>query len=220
LGSGATGFPAAAKVYFNKAVAEFNLPEAAMLAGIINAPSHDGPLHDLNASRRRSALVIDQMAANGKLSEQAAIAAKLHPATPNPPDTSRASTGWFVDWIYERAAAVTPPLGGAVHIQTTLDLRLQELAANVVNSTLAKYGREKRVGQATLSATAEAAQSSVTTVGQSQSLKSFDQDSPSPALETQSTQCNVQVCERYYRSFRASDCTYKPYWGQRQICER
>ncbi|MBV8671040.1 MAG: BA14K family protein, partial [Candidatus Eremiobacteraeota bacterium] len=34
-------------------------------------------------------------------------------------------------------------------------------------------------------------------------------------------QCNVPVCERKYRSFRASDCTYQPYWGgPRRVCDR
>lgn len=38
LGSGATGFPAAAKVYFDKDVRDLTVPEAAMPAGMINAP--------------------------------------------------------------------------------------------------------------------------------------------------------------------------------------
>ena len=46
LGSGATGFPAAAKLYFGKNVADLNLAEAVMLAGMINAPEQDDPLHD------------------------------------------------------------------------------------------------------------------------------------------------------------------------------
>jgi len=32
--------------------------------------------------------------------------------------------------------------------------------------------------------------------------------------------CDVESCERYYRSFRASDCTYQPYGGPRQYCTR
>jgi hypothetical protein len=32
--------------------------------------------------------------------------------------------------------------------------------------------------------------------------------------------CNVQVCEAAYRSFRASDCTYQPFEGSRQLCAR
>ncbi len=150
LGSGGTGFPAAAKVYFGKGLADLSLPEAAMLAGMISAPGHDDPFHDLEAARRRAAIVLDAMVANGKLTEQAALVAKLHPATPAPSEISPPSAGWFVDWVYNKAAAVTPMLGGTIRIRTTLDLRLQQLASNVVKSTLAKYASEKHAGQAAL----------------------------------------------------------------------
>ena len=150
LGSGATGFPAAARLYFSKNVADLSLPEAAMLAGMINAPEQDDPFHDLDAARRRAATVLDAMVANGKLTEEAALAAKLHPATPAPAEISPPSTGWFVDWVYKKAGAATPALGGTVRMRTTLDLRLQELAANIVKSTLAKYGDEKHAEQAAL----------------------------------------------------------------------
>jgi 1A family penicillin-binding protein len=150
LGSGATGFPAAAKVYFGKNVADLKLPEAAMLAGMISAPGQDDPFHDLEAARRRAAIVLDAMVANGEVTEQAALLAKLHPATPTPAEISPPSTGWFVDWVYNKAAAVTPMLGGTVRIRTTLDLRLQQLASDVVKSTLVKSGSEKHAGQGAL----------------------------------------------------------------------
>ena len=150
LGSGATGFPAAAKLYFNKNVADLSLPEAAMLAGMINAPEQDDPFHDLDAARRRAATVLDAMVASGKLTEEAALTAKLHPATPAPAEISPPSAGWFVDWVYKKAAAATPPLGGTVRMQTTLDLHLQDLAVSIVKSTLAKYGDAKHAEQAAL----------------------------------------------------------------------
>jgi len=68
---------------------------------------------------------------------------------------------------------------------------------------------------------------SSTTVGQSREPSALpDQDSALPhaeasPAETQSDQCNVAVCQQYYHSFRASDCTYQPYWGgPRQYCAR
>jgi 1A family penicillin-binding protein len=150
LGSGATGFPAAARLYFDKKVADLSLPEAAMLAGMINAPAQDNPLHNPEAARRRAATVLDAMVANGKLTEDAALAAKLHPAMPASAQISPPSTGWFADWVYNKATAVTSPFGGTVRIQTTLDLHLQEMAVNIVKSTLAEYGREKHAEQAAL----------------------------------------------------------------------
>ncbi len=150
LGSGATGFPAAAKLYFNKNVGELQLPQAAMLAGMINAPGQDDPLVDLVAARNRASVVLDAMVANGALTDAAAVAAKLHPATPLHLNLSTPSTGWFVDWVYNKVEAATPASAGTIRVHTTLDLRLQQLAANVIETTLARYGREKHVGQAAL----------------------------------------------------------------------
>jgi penicillin-binding protein 1A len=114
LGSGAIGFPAAAKLYFDKKLSDLTLPEAAMLGGMINAPNEDDPRHDLLAARARASVVLDAMVANGKIGPEAALAAKLNPATPNPARLSPPSGGWFADWAYRKAAASIPALGGAV----------------------------------------------------------------------------------------------------------
>jgi 1A family penicillin-binding protein len=150
LGAGTVGFPAAAKVYFGKTVDRLSISETAMLAGMINAPSRDDPFHDLGAARKRATSVIDAMVANGKLTEEDALVAKLHPATPVAGEVASPSTGWFADWVYNKAAPIVPASGGTVRLRTTLDLRLQELAQNIVQSTLAKSGGEKNVDQAAL----------------------------------------------------------------------
>jgi penicillin-binding protein 1A len=150
LGSGAIGIPAAAKLYFGKEVSDLSLPEAAMLAGMINAPTQDDPLLNLAAARNRAATVLDAMVANGKLSAEAALVAKLHPATPRLSENARTSVGWFADWVYDKVAAATPADAGTVRIRTTLDLRLQKLASGIVKSTLATYGAQKHVTQAAL----------------------------------------------------------------------
>jgi len=38
-------------------------------------------------------------------------------------------------------------------------------------------------------------------------------DSSPAAAGGSGEQCNIPVCERFYSSFRTSDCTYQPYWG-------
>ncbi|HTV38025.1 MAG TPA: PBP1A family penicillin-binding protein, partial [Xanthobacteraceae bacterium] len=150
LGAGAVGFPAAAQRYFGKDVGALTLSEAAMLAGLINAPSQDDPLINLAAARSRAAIVIDAMAANGKLSAQAALVAKLHPATPRPTPTGPTSSGWFADWVYDKVATATPVTAGAIRVRTTLDPHLQNLASDTVNSVLAEYGADKHATQAAL----------------------------------------------------------------------
>lgn len=150
LGAGAIGFPAAAKLYFSKNVNDLTLSEAAMLAGMISAPVHYDPLHDLSAARARAATVLDAMVANGKLTRDAALVAKLRPATPNPTELSPVSDGWFADWVHDRAASVISGVRGIVRVRTTLDPQLQELAQSIVDSTLARYGTERHATQAAL----------------------------------------------------------------------
>ena len=150
LGSGAVGFPAAAKLYFGKKVTALSLPEAAMLAGMINAPGNDDPFHNVDAAHKRAAIVLDAMVENGKITAESAMMAKLHPAIAAQTNISPPATGWFVDWVYGKAAAVAPAYGGTVSLRTTIDPRLQQLASSVVNTTLARYGGEKHASQAAL----------------------------------------------------------------------
>jgi penicillin-binding protein 1A len=148
LGSGAIGFPAAARIYFGKDIADLTLPEAAMLAGMIKAPNQYDPLRNLDAARVRAAIVLDAMVENGKLTREAALDAKAHPATPKP--AGAPPSGWFADWVYGQAADLARPFDGPVRVRTTLDPRLQALAQNVIASALDTTGRQRGVTQAAL----------------------------------------------------------------------
>ena len=150
LGSGARGFPAAAQLYFGKTPSQLNLAEAAMLAGMINAPAQNNPLHDAHAARQRAATVLDAMVANGKLTQADALVAKLHPATASRANLAPTADGWFGDWVYDKAVSATAPDAGAVRIWTTLDTELQQKASEIVNATLARYGEAKHAGEAAL----------------------------------------------------------------------
>src|SRR5262249_29812626 len=81
LGNGAYGMPAAARFYFDKRLSDLTLPEAAMLAGLIRAPSRDNPLQNPDVARARAAVVVDAMRDNGVINAKTAEDAKAHPAT-------------------------------------------------------------------------------------------------------------------------------------------
>jgi penicillin-binding protein 1A len=59
LGGGAYGVLSAARVYFGKGLAALSLAEAAMLAGLIQAPSAYNPIHNPEAARQRAEHVLD-----------------------------------------------------------------------------------------------------------------------------------------------------------------
>ncbi len=67
LGSGATGFEAAAERYFGKSAAEVNPAEAAMLAGLLRAPSRFAPTGDLARAQSRAKTIVGLMEEQGYL---------------------------------------------------------------------------------------------------------------------------------------------------------
>lgn len=76
LGAGATGMPAEAHVYFNTDLANLSLAQAAALAAMIRAPSAVNPFSDLDALRKRAALVLDRMVAEGYVEQAQSDAAR------------------------------------------------------------------------------------------------------------------------------------------------
>jgi len=150
LGAGAHGMPAAARLYFDKRLDQLNVAEAAMLAGLIKAPSQYNPLRDLEGARDRAAIVIDAMVANGAIDSRSAADAKARPATLHPTTEASQAGSWFADWVGREAVGVTGSFTRSVRVRTTLDTRLQRLAEDVINSALAGEGARVGASQAAL----------------------------------------------------------------------
>jgi penicillin-binding protein 1A len=151
LGAGAYGMSAAARSYFDKSVAELTLPEAALLAGLIQAPSRSNPSRDLAVAQARAGTVIEAMRQTGAIDDVAAVKAKSAPAMLNrSPLTTRAGS-WFADWIAKYEVA---KIGGstqrALRVRTTLHPELQQLAERTVNEVLANPEGGRGAGQAAL----------------------------------------------------------------------
>ena len=79
LGAGAYGVAAAARRYFNKELADLNLQECALIAGLANAPTLDSPVYRPKLALERRNLVLDRMAEWGKASPADVAAAKATP---------------------------------------------------------------------------------------------------------------------------------------------
>src|SRR5262249_27223701 len=82
LGAGAYGVAAATQLYFNKRPSDLTLSEAAMLAGLIKAPTQYNPLAHVQEAQARAATVLDAMVDNGVIDAKTAQAAKATPAVP------------------------------------------------------------------------------------------------------------------------------------------
>jgi 1A family penicillin-binding protein len=150
LGSGATGMPAAARIYFNKDIGDLNVSESALLAGLLKAPSQLNPIDNFEGARQRTATVLAAMVDNGKLRPDEAATAKaefgkLRPTTPTP-----RSGSWFADWISPQASEIAGASPGSTTVRTTLVPRLQRIAERVITEALDEDGKALGASQAAL----------------------------------------------------------------------
>lgn len=135
------GVAAAAYYYFGKQVADLTLGESAILAGMIRAPNRHTPIRHPVTSRRRRDLVINLMAAQGRITRSEAAAARRERIRARPHPRTMVVAPWFRDYILGGTGGLTsgrpgvPPRGGAVF--TTLDPVLQPAANRAVRSGLA-----------------------------------------------------------------------------------
>ena len=150
LGAGARGFEAASKRYFGKSSQLVNAPEAAMLAGLLVAPTRYAPTNDLDRSRRRANLVLGLMEAQGYLSKEQADAARANPAVLSQAATDRAG-GYFADWVMASGPEFfTRNTTDDVFIQTTLDPRIQKAAEDALAFVFDTKVREGSEAQAAI----------------------------------------------------------------------
>ena len=97
-GAGAIGFEAASQIYFGKPSNAVTVSEAAMLAGLLTAPSYYAPTNNLERARQRANLVISLMRRQRYLTANEAELAKNTPAGLSNAAANRAG-GHFADWV-------------------------------------------------------------------------------------------------------------------------
>ncbi len=125
LGAGARGFEAASQRYFGKSVDRLTTSEAAMLAGLLPAPSRYAPTNNLQRSQDRAATVLRLMAEQQYITAAERSAAMKSPATLTPASSQRTG-GYFSDWIMSTGPEFfTRTTTEDVMISTTFDPRIQ-----------------------------------------------------------------------------------------------
>jgi penicillin-binding protein 1A len=98
FGGGAYGIDAAARRFFGHSARRLSLEEAAIIAGLVKAPSRFSPSADAEAARRRAATVIDVMVDTGSISEAEAAAADPE-LVRFAPQARAAGVRYFTDWV-------------------------------------------------------------------------------------------------------------------------
>ena len=133
FGGGAYGIDAASRRFFGHSAKTLSLSEAAIIAGLVKAPSNYAPSADAEAARGRAAVVIKLMQENGDItaSQAASAAPTAVRIVPSPKDNS---SRYFTDWVLPQLDTLIDETVDPIEVWTTLDPGLQRLADQVINA--------------------------------------------------------------------------------------
>jgi penicillin-binding protein 1A len=142
FGSGAYGLEAAAQRYFNKPAAKLTIREAAMLAAVMKSPTNYNPAYEPEANAQRAKLVLDAMVETGAITP--AQRAKAMASTPKVWKTAaQAPAQYFLDWIDDQTLKIVGAPKQDLLVETTLDLTLEDAAADAARAAVDKFKSQK-----------------------------------------------------------------------------
>ena len=132
-----SGLAEGSRSYFNKDLKDITLPEAALLAGLIQAPSYLSPYRHPERALERRNIVIESMVETRDITREQADKAKAMPLKLAPPNVEASDAPYFVDMV--RDTIVNKLNEHEVNeqeyrIYTTLDPELQRVAAQAVET--------------------------------------------------------------------------------------
>jgi penicillin-binding protein 1B len=130
------GFGEASHAYFNKDVKNLTLPEAALLAGMIQRPNYLSPYKNAKRALERRNLVLDSMVDTGTITSAEAEQAKAAPLTLATPNVEASDAPYFVDLVKDQLSGQFNEQelnNHALRIYTTIDPDLQRAAAEAVD---------------------------------------------------------------------------------------
>lgn len=133
FGGGAYGIDAASRKFFGHGADHLSLGEAAIIAGLVKAPSNYSPTADVEAARDRSGVVLETMARNGFITPEEAAAA--NPAQVRiQQTTSNNSVRYFTDWALPQLDTLIDQTTDPIDVWTTLDPSMQVAADQAVKA--------------------------------------------------------------------------------------
>ena len=131
LGAGTYGIEAASQKYFQKSSRDMNLLEAAIIAGMLKAPSRYNPIASAERAKARAKVVLQNMVNNDALTERQM---KYALTLPVGEDKSYKVQGadYFADWVYREVNDYIGERGNDIYVYTTLDQKIQENAEKIL----------------------------------------------------------------------------------------
>jgi len=137
FGGGAYGVDAASRKFFDHGAEELSLAEAAIIAGLVKAPSRYSPTADAKAALDRAEVVVKVMQDAGMITAEQAAAVKpaqVKIASEPPQDSVR----YFTDWMLPQLDGLIDETEKAIDVWTTLDLKMQRAATAAIVANVPK----------------------------------------------------------------------------------
>src|SRR6476659_1236617 len=137
FGGGAYGIDAASRKFFGHGADRLSLGEAAIIAGLVKAPSNYSPSADVEAARSRSGVVLQTMVKDGFISADTAAqvdtaAVKIQQTTNNN------SVRYFTDWALPQLDTLIDETSDPIDVWTTLDPAMQVAADRAIQANAPK----------------------------------------------------------------------------------
>lgn len=150
FGSGTYGISAASQKYFAKQPQNLSVYEAAVIAGLLKAPSRYSPLSDPQRADQRAQIVLDRMVEAGFLTLEQRKALQDSRAQMIQLKKSEVFGRYFADWIMDQVMGYAQGVNEDLVVQTTFDPRLQHLAERYVHEFIKSQGKAKGFTQTAL----------------------------------------------------------------------
>ncbi|WP_240623345.1 transglycosylase domain-containing protein [Brevundimonas lutea] len=139
FGAGAYGIEAASQRYFDKSARRLTVGEAALLAGLLKAPSRYSPVSESERAAGRATVVLNEMEEAGVITAE-----QRNQAVTEPVRVSRTlatqHAQYFVDWLDKEIRGLVGEPTEDLIVETTLDLTLQTAAERSVHRILERDG--------------------------------------------------------------------------------
>ena len=146
FGHGAYGVEMASKIYFGKSVREITLPEAALIAGLIKAPTIYSPFNNLSKARDRQYIVLSRMEEEGYIKEAEKEKSLKAPLLLSSMRKGMEANNYFIEYVrkyLEDKYGIETVYKGNMKVYTTLDRKAQFSAARAVQEGLKELDKRR-----------------------------------------------------------------------------
>lgn len=137
FGGGAYGIDSASRKFFSHSARDLSLAEAAIIAGLVKAPSRYSPTADVQAAVGRANVVLSQMRKYGAIGPDEAAEVDVS-AVKLSVQKGQNSVRYFTDWVLPQLDLLLPETNEPLEVWTTLDISMQRTATTAIKSNTPK----------------------------------------------------------------------------------